>query len=400
MVQPRPEPVRAESAARPLVRLVRQLLLFVPVAALMALISWTVDPAYIFGRARLVPAGQVANAWLAGRHVILGNWNLDERLVMRYYARRLWPWQAPSVLVIGSSRAMKLHRSQFADRSFFNTSVSGASLEDHLAIYELFRERGLKPRTVVLGVDPWLLNRHNRQPRWVTLEPEYRRASERLLGRRSISSALLAGVPTTKALELFSPAYFQASLSVAFGLSQRPTITDGEMTVPVTDRTAVDEQIHYADGSIEDSEKVRHLTREYVREDAIAVATSERPYSLGDFTRLDPDLMGLFERFVFDLQGSGITTVFYLPPYHPAAYQRLIEQPKFRILLDVEDYFRRFAAARGIVVHGSYDPVPCGLDESDFTDSMHTTRRAIEKAFPCLVPAASAPPAPVTDRGR
>lgn len=382
----RETPRIAPTGVRPVLRLMGRLLLFAPIPALMAITSWKVDPAYLFGRAHLVPAEQVANAWLSGRHVILSAWSLDERLVMRYYVNRLWPWQAPDVLVMGSSRVMKVGAALFPGRSFFNSSVSGASMEDHVGIFQLFRERGLKPRTMVLGLDPWLLNRNNRQPRWVTLEPEYRRGRERLLGRRGLSATMLSGIPTAKTFELFSPAYFQAAISIVFGFSGRPAIADGELTVLVTDQTNVDQQIRYTDGSIEDSSYVRGLSDDYVRGQAIAGANSSPPYSLGDFLNFDPDLTQLFERYVIDLRAIGVVPVFYLPPYHPAGYQRLIEQPKFRIIMDAENYFRRFAASHGIEVYGSYDPAPCGLNESDFSDMMHTKRRAMTQAFRCTVP--------------
>lgn len=63
---------------------------------------------------------------------------------------------APSGLILGSSRAMKV-RPQVLERAtgqrFFNFAVDNARAEDYLAIYRWVRQQGVKPTLLVVGFD-------------------------------------------------------------------------------------------------------------------------------------------------------------------------------------------------------------------------------------------------------
>ena len=82
------------------------------------------------------------------------------------------------VIVLGSSRSMQIGKQLFDGFDFFNNAVSGGSLEDHLAIYAMYRQHDLLPGTVILGLDPWIFNANNGQTRWHSIAPELFRISE------------------------------------------------------------------------------------------------------------------------------------------------------------------------------------------------------------------------------
>jgi len=84
----------------------------------------------------------------------------------------------PDAIVIGSSRAMQIN-SENAKASILNLSVSGSSLEDDLAIWEMASKR-FHPETVFVGVDPWLFNSKSGQNRWEFLKEEYQNAIYKL----------------------------------------------------------------------------------------------------------------------------------------------------------------------------------------------------------------------------
>jgi len=368
------------SAPHPVWRFAFRVALFVPLMLLMAAVSWHYDPGYLFRRAGEKPLRRVAQLLLSGHAVTLSDWNIDERLVMRYYVEQMWPWQAPDVLVIGSSRAMRISSSGFRGHTFFNAGVSGASLEDDIAITQLFVERGFVPHTVILGLDPWLVNRNNLQPRWVTLSEEYNRGVRRIT-KHSRVQAWEAPLATMKQLELVSPAYFQASLMLATRLAPESGATkNASVTVAIADENST-ETIRYSDGSVRDAARRLSKSVAAVRAEAVGYAAEQPAYSLGSFTAIDPALSSLFEQYVDDLLARGVTPVFFLPPYHPATYELLVANPKYRILTEVENYFRHVAASRGIAVYCSYDPARCQLVEGDFFDGMHTRRETAETIF-------------------
>lgn len=53
-----------------------------------------------------------------------------------------------------------------------NLSVSGATIEDQIAITEMALEK-FNPRTIYLAADPWLFNAVNGQKRWRSIKSEY-----------------------------------------------------------------------------------------------------------------------------------------------------------------------------------------------------------------------------------
>ena len=66
--------------------------------------------------------------------------------------------------------------------------------------------------------------------------------------------------------------------------------------------------------------------------------------------------------------------MFLLVPYHPYVYEYLSNSNEYKIVLNVESYFRAVSAKNNIPLFGSYNPKTCGLDEKDFYDEMHLKR--------------------------
>ena len=63
----------------------------------------------------------------------------------------------------------------FFNNQLLNLSVSGASIEDQIAITEMAIEK-FQPQTIILGADPWLFNETQFKPysdRWKTISDEY-----------------------------------------------------------------------------------------------------------------------------------------------------------------------------------------------------------------------------------
>jgi hypothetical protein len=74
-----------------------------------------------------------------------------------------------------------------ANTTFFNHGVSGATIEDDIAILELYLENGPAPRTIIIDVDPWILNANNRQMSWMTLKGEYENGTRRIGAASTLS---------------------------------------------------------------------------------------------------------------------------------------------------------------------------------------------------------------------
>jgi hypothetical protein len=364
-------PTSRVSSAAQLRRFTTKLVLLVPLPLLVVMLNLVVDPIGLFHDRH--QEREYAALLLDGHNVIAGG-GTNDRLVVRHYVAGLK--QGFDVALLGSSRSMPIHAAAFPGRSFFNFSLGGAHVRDHIALYAMLRERQLPPRTLVLNLDPWLLNRNGANTWWVTLEPEYREGLATLVAN-SRAALLLDGVPVPRRyLRAASLQYFRFSLLVVKDrLVQGPT---GPPFTP-TDRRYDTNFVQWADGSYGWPEAARRATIPEIREAAIRYAMRGTANYLGGFTELDDRLQGLLEAFLRAVRRDGVRLALILTPYHPAAYPRLVASPRYRLVADAERYYRELASREGIPLVGSYDPSRHGFGEGDFYDASHATDAALEQ---------------------
>jgi hypothetical protein len=357
-------------------RLLLKLALFLPVFFIIVSINYLVDPANLFQAGRQIDSYEkgLAELLLARKNVANVS-NYDERLLQKYYIHGMT--RPKDVVVLGSSRSMSIHSSQFPGQTFFNNGVSGATIEDYIAVTEMDLQQGLKPSTVIMGLDPWVLNRNHGQIRWKSLESEYRAGLKRLqigLG----DNAAASGLSLEKYLELISPAYFQASLRKLAELVKNPETVHSYY--PTQDVEA-DGAIRLSDGSLNYDVKTRVSTVEEVHQQALAYMNTYPVYSLGTFWELDADLKTQLESLVDTLRNERIRVVFFLPPYHPEVYVRLMASENYRIIGEAQRYLTDLADKKGVTLVGSYNPLDVGCGPGDFYDGMHPRESCIDKIF-------------------
>lgn len=343
------------------------LITMIMVLLISSFINYYVDPAHIFSKAGFEQG--IADLLIKGENVAkLSNYN--ERLVQKYYVQHLD--HSINTIVLGSSRSMQIRSYLFPKGSFFNHSVSGASLEDHLAIYQLYLLHGFKPNTVVLGLDPWLLNSSNVQTRWQDLAKEYYSA----LNDNSHKDYSVTTFYLKKYKELVSISYLISSIKTGLKILWN----NDDMYYP-TSEVASSVPIKLSDGSLVYEEKFRNQDKVKVEESAKSYALSTPIYSLGNYSKLDDKYKDMFEGLIDKVQGQNVQVIFFLPPYHPLVYEVLASNPDYKMVTEAEKYFRVIARRKGIKVYGSYNPRVNGCSERDFFDGMHPKERAIMKIF-------------------
>ena len=94
---------------------------------------------------------------------------MDERKFVK--SRVIYENLNPRILVIGSSRVLQISNKNF-NTQVLNLSVSGASIQDQIAITEMALEK-FEIDKILLGVDPWLLNDNFRPSRWKSISKEF-----------------------------------------------------------------------------------------------------------------------------------------------------------------------------------------------------------------------------------
>jgi hypothetical protein len=354
-------------------KLACKLLGFLPLAILVIGGNFFGDPANLFH------AGYedgIAHLLLQGKYVTnVGN--CDERLLMKaFVAGQVKP---PKVLVLGSSRSLEMNSSRVPISGIFNACVSGASIEDLLAIFRMFSEKRIPPHTLIIGLDPWILNENNDQSRWKSLSAFY----VAMVGEidphgADDGRAFDAGFVPLKWQELVSPGYFQQSIERLWKKWRNHEPPQEYFPVDTLNNETFTRLI---DGSIAYDRKFRERSEEEVLTSARSYITNRPIYSLRDFHHLSRKNQDLLEKFILHLKKQHCQLIFFLSPYHPEVYSYFTANESTQNVQLAEKFFRDLAKANAIPVVGSYNPAPYGLENKHFYDGMHLREIAYGMIF-------------------
>lgn len=289
-------------------------------------------------------------------------WN--ERLIKLELAESIG--NADCVL-IGSSHIMQVSsfRQKRALRGvcekIINLGVSGASLEDHIALSFAIVSSGQKPKKIIFGIDPWVFN-FGRSVRWRdAYSKKYMTALQALRWADTPASDFGS---SGKLLNLLSLEYTARSINKAILL-----FTHGDISIksaPDFDEdTGFVTPVFLPDASLVYSSEELSKSRNVSIRLGGDVFLTEGPY-------YDRTAIELYRRNLLYLQDKEITPVFLFTPYHHNVWA----DKKSRNTLTmqaVEPVARKLARQLGIEVLGAYDPEILGCKQSEFMDFMHAT---------------------------
>lgn len=335
--------------------------------SLLAIFNYLVDPSYIFSSNY---EKRIALEMLKKKNVADVS-NLDERLLQKFYTAAA---DKSNVIAIGSSRSMLIRSHHFKNQSFHNSSVSGAVLEDFLAIYRLYEKNNICPDVLVLGFDPWILNGNNTTSRWQSLKIEFSEMSKILDSNIEINNDFLS----EEARTLVSLPYLLKSIS---SLLEKEKKNDFSKELPLFEGEDCETGGLRWDGSRAYTRVDRERSIESINANASDFAGNDPVYSLGDFHELSQTRSKLIENFIDHLQKKNIQVVVYLPPYHPIAYEKIIRNDRYKIIKSVERYFHQLAKEKKIKIIGSYDSLSAQCANEDFIDALHPNQSGIDKIF-------------------
>ncbi|MCI5057044.1 MAG: DUF1574 domain-containing protein [Flavobacteriales bacterium] len=288
--------------------------------------------------------------------------NYDERVFQKELINSLN--NAPEVLVLGSSRTMLINSEYFPNQPFFNNSVSGASIEDIIALYQIYKERDILPKKIIIGIDPWLLNKNNGQMRWKSLEYFYNSYNNNKVDF-SLAESL-----SYKYSELFSLSYFQASIK------SLPKLFSG-MSKPIATQEKYNEtNTKLSDGSLVYRADYRNATQNDINS-KIERYIAGNIYSIENFETISDEIWTEFQNFISTLRKEHISIEFFLCPYAPIVYDKIAKE--YPNVVQSESLIVNFAHDKGIRVHGSFNPYDLRFDETYFYDGMHCKEKGIRE---------------------
>ncbi|SEA99306.1 hypothetical protein [Pedobacter hartonius] len=344
-------------------KFILKLIPFLAIPVIIIAINFKVDPANLFnGNYEM----GIANYLTAGYNVT-NVVNYDERLLQKHFIESMVV--PPTEIVLGSSRIMQLHKTNFNEPNFINNGVSGATIEDEMAIYDLYEKKGYKIKKVILDLDPWMLNDNHNQTRWRTLENGYSDLLSRVDKKSPVYSRQSFLYKYKKYSELISVSYFKTSIHYLInGINNNYTPTKQGVNDGFTRLT---------DGSIFYDLRYRNASAAEIALKANECITEDPVYSLGGFKGLSLHYQRLLFNFVEYMQGQGVEVEFYLSPFHPVVYSFFMKNRAYHNVLMAEEYFRALAVKQNIKVYGSYNPDAYKFDNTFFYDGLHCNEKAV-----------------------
>lgn len=123
-------------------QLLQKSILFIfPIIVVIIATNYFGDAAKLFSKGY---APQIAKI-LSTRMLVTNIYNYDERILQKEIIQE--KQIAPSILILGSSRSL-LIKQDFFDKKIriFNSSVSGASIEDLIGLFQIYRNNNILPK--------------------------------------------------------------------------------------------------------------------------------------------------------------------------------------------------------------------------------------------------------------
>ncbi len=339
-------------------KLIISILCFLPLLLLLAGVNLAVDPANLLRADRVVD--DIIAAMDDGLNAD-GISDFADRLLMARYIPAME--RAPETVVLGSSRGAQIDTAIVGP--MFNSCVSGATIEDIVAIYEIYAQNGLKPARYVISVDPWFFDKNKTDERWRLYLADYYDAfyRENIDGGYSGDSSVKGKGVT----ELFSPGYFQESVDAL----RSGSYAEIKLGVVPTDKGYTLRGMLRADGSYV-------YPRSYIEADAETVRARVRlAYeavvgALETSGGIDPQKAALFEALLESMRADGAEVVLVKSPYHPLAYEDITTSNAARQnLAAVDAYIDALCARENIPLVGGYDPAALDFPPLAFLDALH-----------------------------
>jgi hypothetical protein len=322
---------------------------------------------------------------------------LDDRRLQRV---RLQVIPAPAVVAFGSSRVMPLAGTALglAPGQFYNAAVSAASVEDHIAFWQILKRGGRLPDIAIFSIDHWALAQSQEQVRWLALADlvrEFLDGAGRAPGWGGAPLQTLT-YEWARFKELFSYTVFKASVAdierAMRGRSRRGAEVLESLRRDVVPEDLVgDRRAMRADGSLIYERAFADQSPEQVRREAVREAVRFLRVGARDRERL-----AHLELLWRDMRAHGVELVVYLPPYHPAAWALIHADAHAAFALaDSTAAVAALAARMAARFRDASDPesIPCGAEQ--FYDGVHVRvaclRAIIERLLECPGPTAPAP---------
>jgi hypothetical protein len=336
----------------------------------ISIFNYLVDPLSVFTESNN-QSREYKLAQLLTNHPNVIATNMDERKFVKARVNIESIEFDPRIIVVGSSRVLQLGNN-ILKKNVLNFGVSGASLEDKIAILDITTSK-FNPKLLIVGADPWIFNEASGQTRWQTLFDEYYSA----LANLELNSKVEIIKKKKNYEQLISLAYTKESLSYAYKkfLNNEDEDEDEYENVQYldSDQPLPNKNIIRRDGTLVYNLKYANQNEDIKIRDSKKWANfSMNPYY---FSNKRQEIFEAFlQRYKKDYE-----VIMFLTPYHPAAYYDFLLNDS--VILEMEKKFRAIAKLHDIRILGSYNPEKYACKGPDFFDGAHPKVSCIDKVI-------------------
>ena len=282
---------------------------------------------------------------------------IDERLFIKN--RIKYENMNPKILIIGSSRVMQISNTDF-DEQVLNLGVSGASIEDHIAITEMALEK-FNVDKIFIGIDPWLFNKNNKQSRYKSISNEYLLSLENIQSM-SKNNLILRSYNSQNEYSFYEK--FLENLYDFFNLRKlNLEIKEYEINNLAKDHILRDGKRVY--GNLRKQEKLKKLKAKVIKYSMLNYKFSNENFN--NYKNFIKYLVKVHQKKV----------ILIMSPYHSPSYKLSIKEiPHYLI---VEKKVQALGQDMNVRVIGSYNPnkIPC--NDNEFYDYMHPKESCMNK---------------------
>ena len=279
---------------------------------------------------------------------------MDERLFIKN--RIIHENLNPKILVIGSSRIMQISNDDF-NKQTLNLGVSGASIEDHIAITLMALEK-FNVDTILLAADPWLFNKYNNQLRWKSISKEYKISLKNIEFKSKDYNIIES--KNYREIHLFHERFLEKIYSFLNIRKLDLELEANQINNLTKDVILRDGKRVYANNKFE--EKIKASVIEY----------SMNKYQFSD------EYYEIYKNFIEHLINvHNKEVVLLLTPYHLPSYKLTIQEKPF--YLDLEAKFKELSKETNIKIIGSYDASSIPCDDNEFYDYTHPKNSCMKK---------------------
>ncbi len=277
----------------------------------------------------------------------------------------------PEVLVLGSSTVGAFRQDMFAHHRILNGWLSAPTVEDLEALTSVLDRAQCRPVSIILGVDPWLLNSAFGDQRWMSLFDDYiayQPGSDKLRARW-----LAISRSWSRFKERLNYTTTRTTVQALWRRWRGHSAAQPPRLVHMApeaycDSISTPNYIRASDGHYVSCAKfvpspgdVEAVARNYV---------DANTHEIRSWHELDPERLRRLRAVVRTWSARGSRVVVLGPPYHPLAWAALRANPVLRTTLDTLD--ATLASMEGVRYVNAREAASVGCTAAEFEDGHHS----------------------------